>query len=88
MYNTNDKLHKNEQTDKLHRNQNENENQNEYENQNQNELNWANHFIIYMLAREPLGSRTGSSHLIGRENGSSLLIGWRDLIYRHDWPFL
>ena len=44
MYNTNDKTRINP-TDELHRN--------ESENQNENELDWANHFLIYMLAREP-----------------------------------
>jgi len=32
---------------------NENQNNNQNENQNENEFDWANHFLIYMLAREP-----------------------------------
>jgi len=43
MYNTNDK------SIAINTRMNKNENENE----NQNELDWANHFLIYMLAREP-----------------------------------
>ena len=76
MYNTNDK------SIAINTRMNKNENQ------NQNELDWANHFIIYMLAREP--DRLLSSDWTGKRIfRSSLLIGWRgwrDLIYRRNWP--
>ena len=46
--NPTDEIHNNALNCDQHKNQHK-----KNENQNQNELDWANHFLIYMLAREP-----------------------------------
>ena len=47
---------------------------NKNENENENELDWANHFLIYMLAREP--DRLLSSDWTGKRLLSADWMAW------------